>query len=320
MRVVVVGAGGVGGVVGGLLARAGVDVAFVARGAQLAALRENGLHVTSARGAFHLPQVQASDDPAQLDPADVVIVAVKGWQVAEVAPRLGPLLKAGGFAVPLENGVDAAGVLARALGEERVVGGLCHMFAWIESPGRVRHEGDLLRVTVGERTGGTSPRVEALAAELRGANIDVTLSDDVEAAAWEKFMLISSFGGVGAVTRAPIGVVRVLPETRAMLAAAVGEVAALARARGVRLPDGAETRVMGLLDRVAPESTASMQRDIQAGRPSELYDQNGAVVRMGSEIGVAVPTHAFIFASLLPQERAARGTSQEHAVRRAPRG
>lgn len=306
MRIAVVGAGGVGALVGGMLARAGVEVAFVARGAQLAALRERGLRVESPRGDFHVPRVEASDDPAKLPPADAVLVAVKGWQVAEVAPRLAPLLGPAGFAVPLENGVEAAGTLARSLGDERVAGGLCHMFAWLAAPGVVRHEGELLRVTMGELRGGGSPRLAALAQVLRSAKIDAVVSEDVVAAAWEKFLFIAAFGGVGAVTRVPIGVARALPETRALLVAAIEEGAAVARALGVRLAPDAVTKAVALVDRVAPESTASMQRDIQAGRPSELFDQTGALVRMGREVGVQVPANAFLLAALLPQERAAR--------------
>jgi 2-dehydropantoate 2-reductase len=306
MRVVVVGAGGVGGIVGGLLARAGVDVAFVARGAQLAAMRERGLRVESTRGGFHLPRVEVAQDPAALAPADAVLVAVKGWQVAELAPKLAPLLSRGGFVVPLENGVDAAGALEAALGEERVAGGLCHMVSWIEAPGVVRHVGEMLRVTIGERRGGSSDRVAALVRALQSAGIEAAASNDVEAASWEKFVFIAAFGGVGAVTRAPVGVVRSIPEARAMLETAMEETAAVGRALGVRVPDDSVAKALAIIDRLPPETTASMQRDIQAGRPSELMDQNGSVVAKGRQARVPVPTHAFVFAALLPQERAAR--------------
>ena len=306
MRIVVVGAGGVGALLGGLLARSGVEVGFVARGAQLAALREHGLRVESPRGTFHLPRVEASDDPAALAPADAVLVAVKGWQVREVAPRLAPLLAGGGFAVPLENGVEAADTLARALGEEQVAGGLCHLLAWLEAPGLVRHVGDNLRVTLGERRGPPSERLEALARALRGAHVDAAVTSDIEAASWEKFLFIAALGGVGAVTRSPIGVVRALPESRALLVGAMEEVSAVARARGVRLPPEAVARALATVDRLPADGTPSMQRDIQAGRPSELLDQTGAVVRMGREAGVQVPVNGFLFAALLPQEEAAR--------------
>lgn len=299
-----------GGLIGGLLGRAGNEVAFVARGATLAALRGRGLEVQSPRGSFLLAPVEASDDPAALRPAEVVLVAVKGWQVPEVAPRLAPLIAPGGFVLPLENGVEAAPALARALGEERVVGGLCHLFAWVETPGVVKHAGELLRVTTGELGGGTSPRLERLAALLREAKVDVVLSKDIEADAWEKFLFIDAFGSVGAATRASIGQVRSIPESRALLRAAMEETAAVGRARGVRVPADAVDKALAILDGVRPESTASMQRDIQAGRPSELFDQPGAVVRLAAEAGVEVPVHRVLYAALLPQERAARGPAR----------
>ncbi len=307
MRIAVVGAGGVGGLVGGLLAHAGVEVAFVARGAQLAALRERGLRVDSPRGSFQLPQVEAAEDPSALAPADVVLVAVKGWQVREVAPSLAALCKPDGFALPLENGVEAAPALARSLGEARVVGGLCHLFAWVEAPGVVKHAGESLRITMGERAGGSSGRLERLAEMLRAAKIDAVLAPDIEAALWEKFLFIDAFGTVGAVSRAPVGVVRSLEPTRALLRATMEEVAAVARARKVRLPGDAVEKALRLIDGVAPTSTASMHRDIVAGRPSELLDQPGAVVRLGSEARVEVPVHRVLLAALLPQEQAARG-------------
>jgi 2-dehydropantoate 2-reductase len=305
MRIAIVGAGGVGGLIGGLLARCGADVAFVARGAHLAALRQRGLEVKSPLGEFRV-SVRASDDPSALGPADAVLVAVKGWQVKEVAPRLAPLLAAKGFAVPLQNGVDAGDELARALGDERVAGGVCFLSAWMESPGVVRHIGDLLRVVLGERHGGGSARLDALAAALQAAGVDAVVDEDVEAAAWEKFVFIAALSGVGAVTRAPLGVVRSLPETRALLRAAMEEVAAVARARGVRLAPEAVARALAIVDRFPPETTSSMQRDIQGGRPSELREQTGAVVRLGREASVPVTANAFLLAALLPQEGAAR--------------
>jgi 2-dehydropantoate 2-reductase len=327
MRIVIVGAGGVGGLLGGLLQRAGHQVGFVVRGAQLAALRSGGLRIERARGSFHLPHVEVSDDPAALPPADAVLVCVKGWQVRELAPRLAPLLAGGGFAAPLQNGVEAAAALAAALGAERVAGGLIHVLAKIDGPGLVRQIGDHLQITLGERSGeppgerfgvppgersglrsgGESPRLAALAAALRGAGVEVALVDDIEAACWEKFLFIDPVSAVGAATRATLGVTRTLPHTRALILAAMHEVVAVARARGVRLPDAALDRAVALADRLPPEATVSMQRDLVAGRPSELEEQAGAVVRMARDAGVAAPVHELLYAVLLPQERAARG-------------
>jgi 2-dehydropantoate 2-reductase len=307
MRFIMVGAGGVGGLIGGLLQRSGQEVAFLARGRQLQALREGGLHVQSPRGTFHLARVEASDDPAELPPGDVVLVATKGWQVPEVAPHLVQLLRPDGLAVPLENGVEAAGHLTAALGEARVAGGLCFLLSRVEAPGHIHHLGEALRVTVGERAGGTSsPRLEALCSALRAAQVDAEVAPDIDVALWDKLLFIEPFGAVGAVTRAPAGVFRSRRESRELLVSAMDEVATLARARGVSLPADAVARALQIMDRLPAEATASMQRDIMSARPSELGDQTGAVLRLARAAALAVPVHAFLWAALLPQEDAAR--------------
>jgi 2-dehydropantoate 2-reductase len=311
MRIAIAGAGGVGGLLGALLSRAGAEVAVLARGAQAEAIRaQGGIRLDSPLGAFTARVAAVSDDPAALGPADAVLVAVKAWQVAELAPRLAPLVAGGGVAVPLQNGVEAAGRLAAALGEERVAGGLVSVLAWIEGPGLVKHVGGAPRVRIGERGAGggrPSPRLEALAAALRAGGAGCEVVADVERASWEKFLLIEPWGLVAAAARAPIGVVRSVPEARALLAAAMEELAQLARARGVALADDAVAKTLAAIDSFPPEGTASMQRDLGAGRPSELDDQPGAVLRLARQAGVPVPLHAALHAALLPQERAARG-------------
>ncbi len=320
MRIAIVGAGGVGGVLAGLLARAGkTELVVVARGAHGEAIRRDGLRVESPAGVFTV-RVDVVDDPGAAGRVDAALVAVKAWQVAEVAPRLAPALAGGGVAVPLQNGVEAAGRLAAALGDERVAGGLVAVLAWIERPGVVKHVGGVPRLRIGERGRrvrsapalrsegeGGSPRLEALAAALRGAGVGVEIVADVEAATWEKFLLVEPWGSIAAAARAPWGVVRSVPETRALHVAALEELAALARARAVALPPDAVARTLAFLDGVTPEATASMQRDLGAGRPSELDDQTGAVVRLAREAGVSVPVHGHLYAALVPQERAARG-------------
>jgi 2-dehydropantoate 2-reductase len=227
-----------------------------------------------------------------------------------VAPRLAPLVAGGGVAVPMQNGVEAAGRLAAALGDDRVAGGLVAVLSWIDAPGAVKHVGSPPRVKMGERgarAGKPSERLEALAAALRAAGAECEVVADVERATWEKFLLIEPWGTVSAAARAPIGVVRTVPESRTLLVGAMEELARLARARGVALPADAVARTLALIDSVPFEATASMQRDLGAGRPSELADQPGAVLRLAREGGVPVPIHAVLHAALVPQERAARG-------------
>jgi 2-dehydropantoate 2-reductase len=307
MRFAVVGTGGVGAYFGGRLAQAGESVAFVARGAHLTAMREHGLRVDSVAGDFVIAPVEASDDPARIGPVDVVLVGVKAWQVRETARTLGPLLGPRTFVVPLQNGVEAAGQLTEVLGPERVIGGLCKIVSAIVAPGHVRHSGVPPRVEFGERDGSRSDRVEALRQAFeRAQGVSAVVPDDVEAAIWEKFLFIAPVSGVGAVTRQPVGAMREIPQTRALIERAMFEVAALARAKGVNLSDAAVARNMRYVDGLPPDATASMQRDIMEGRPSELEQQNGAIARLGDEAGVPVPVNAFLYAALLPAERRAR--------------
>jgi 2-dehydropantoate 2-reductase len=207
--------------------------------------------------------------------------------------------------LPLLNGVEAAGQLAAELGPGHTLGGLCRIMAFIAGPGHIRHAGIEPSVDLGELDGAPSPRAEALRAALAGAGVRAIVAPDIHVAIWEKFMLIVTWGGIGSITRAPIGVWRSLPGTRAMAEESLREVLALARARGAPVADGRVAAIMGFLDGVPASGTASMQRDIMDGRPSELEAQSGAVVRLGVESGLPTPVNSFIYHSLLAQ-RAAR--------------
>lgn len=308
MRFAIMGSGGVGGYFGARLAAAGHEVTFIARGEHLAAMRRDGLKVSSIEGDLHLGAVEASDDPHAVGEVDAVIVAVKAWQVKDAAEAIRPLVGPETLVVPLENGVEAADLLAKALGEESVLEGLCGILAWKAAPGHIKHAGVSPFVRFGERDNRWSRRTERLKAAFDAAHgVTAEIPDDIQAAVWSKFLFICAMSGIGALTRAPIGVTRRLPETRELIEAILAEIAAVARARGIALPADAETRAMGFIDALPEASTASMQRDIMAGRPSELESQNGAVVRLGREAGVATPVNALIHAALLPQERKARG-------------
>jgi 2-dehydropantoate 2-reductase len=307
MRVAVVGAGGVGGLLAGLAARAGVEVALLARGAALSAIRADGLHVTAGDEQFTVRPAAVADDPAALGPCDAVLVAVKSWQVAALAPQLRPLVAPGGVVVPLQNGVEAGARLAAGLPWVRVADGVTYVFAWSEGPGRIRHIGTPLQIAMGERPGAPlGGALAPLAAILTSAGVQTVVSEAIDVLAWEKLLFVSSFGAVGAVSRAPAGAIRESPETRRLFAGLVAEGAAVARARGVPLSADVVERTVAWLDRVTWDATVSMQRDLAAGRPSELLDQTGVVVRFGAEAGTLVPLHEALLAALLPLERSAR--------------
>lgn len=308
MRIAIFGTGGAAGYFGGRLAQAGEEVVFIARGEHLQALRTHGLRVDSVKGDFVVQPVQASDDPAQVGIVNVVIVGVKAWQVPETAQAMRPLVGPETFVVPLQNGVDAPTELAAVLGAEQVLGGLCRIISFVAGPGHIRHAGGEPYIAFGELDNHPSERAEKLRqAFARAQGVIVEIPADILAAMWQKFLLIASWGGIGAVTRAPIGVLRTLPETCSLLEQAMQEILSVALAHNIALSQEAINHSLAFIDSLPPAGTASMQRDIMEGRPSELASQNGAVVRLGQEVGVATPLHTFIYHSLLPLELRMRG-------------
>jgi 2-dehydropantoate 2-reductase len=311
MRITVFGAGAVGGYFGGRLAQAGQDVVFIARGDHLRAMQTRGLRVDSIEGNFVIDPVHGTDDPTEIGVADAILVGVKAWQVPEAAEAMRPMVGPETFVLPLENGVEAPSQLAEVLGKQHVLGGLCRIISARVEPGHIRHAGIAPTVTFGELDGRRSERVERLREAFEEAEgVTPYIPSDIRVAMWEKFLFIAALSGVGAVTRAPIGVLRSLPETRRMLEEAMAEILAVAQALGIALPQGTPTQTMAFIDGLPASGTASMQRDAMAGRPSELESQNGAVVRLGHEAGVDTPVHSFIYRSLLPQEMRARGQLQ----------
>lgn len=306
MPIAVYGAGGVGGYLAGRLAQAGEEVVVIARGEHLHAIQTHGLKVESIRGDFTVRPALATANPAEVGVVDAVIVGVKAWQVTEAAKAMRPLVGPGTFVVPVQNGVEAPYQLSAVLGAQHVVGGLCGIISFIAGPGHIKHlyAG---RLTIGELDGHPSARTESLRHTFERAGVSVEITSNIEAALWRKLLFMAAWSGVGAVTRAPAGVWRSMRETRHMAEQVIQEVFHVAQARGVQLPEDAMSAAMGVLDRLPPNATASMQRDIMEGRPSELEYQNGAVVRLGGEAKVETLVNAFICNSLLPQELKARG-------------
>jgi 2-dehydropantoate 2-reductase len=307
MRIAIFGTGGAGGYFGAQLARAGEDVTFIARGEHLQAILKHGLIVETPKGGIVIQPAQATDDPAQVGVVDVVLVGVKSWQVLEAAHAIRPLIGPSTFAVPLANGVEAASQLASVLGSDHVLGGLCGTLSWLIGPGRIRSIGEVHFVKIGELDNRASERAERLRAAFERAGVNVEVPSDMRQALWGKFLFVVSLGGVGAVARAPVGVIRTVPESRQMLTQCMQEILAVARARQVPLADAIVADTLAFVDSLAPDGTTSLQRDIVEGKPSELEAWNGAVVRLGREADVPTPLHEFIYHTLLPQELRARG-------------
>lgn len=306
MQFAIMGSGAVGGYFGGRLAAAGADVTFIARGPHLDAMRAHGLQLESPDGDALIHPVTATDDPVGVGVVDTVLVAVKTWQLSEAIEQMRPLVGESTAVLPLLNGVEASDQLAESLGEGRVLNGLCRVISHIREPGVITHVGAVPTIVFGERDSRPSSRVHAIAESLRGAGIVVDLPDDVDAAVWTKLLFVVSLGGIGAVTRAPMGVVRSMPETRNLLEKSMQEIRGVAAGRGVNLPADIVTTALSFIGGLPPEGLTSLQRDIADGRRSELEALTGVVVRLGREAGVETPINDFVYGSLLPQEREAQ--------------
>lgn len=306
MRIAVFGSGGVGGYFGARLAAAGEEVHFIARGPHLEAIRRDGLRVESFLGDVHIHPARATDRPADIGPADWILCAVKSWQLPAALDAMAPLLGRGTTVLPLQNGVDAALRVGAALGRERTVAAAVWIRAEIAAPGVIRHGGVEPRIVFGETDGRESVRSEDLRRAFVAAGVRAEVSGEIESVVWTKFVFIAATSAIGAATRVPVDEFRAIPETRALVVAAMEEAAAVARARGVVIGAEVLPATLAFLDGLVPGTTASMQRDIQSGRPSELHDQCGAIVRLGREAGVATPVNSTLYAALLPQELRAR--------------
>jgi 2-dehydropantoate 2-reductase len=235
-----------------------------------------------------------------------VLCAVKAWQLPDALRATPLLLGKDSVVLPLQNGVEAVDQAAKALGRERVLGGAAWIRAEIAAPGLVRHSGIEPRIVLGEPRGGPSVRARDLAAVLAQAGIEAEATGDIDGVLWSKLVFISATSAVGAVVRVPIDAFRSQVETRALLVGAMKETMAVAKARGVALAPDVLERTLAFVDSLPAGTTSSMQRDVMAGRPSELEAQCGAVVRLGREARVPTAVNDVLYAALLPQERAAR--------------
>jgi len=300
MRFGVMAAGGVGAYFGGLLARAGEDVRFIARGAHLEAIRRGGLRVEAVvpEGGFAVKDPFATDDPAGAGVCDVVLFCVKTTANEAAIPAIAPMMGPDSVVISLQNGVDNEDRLAARYGRERVMGGAAYIFTSVAGPGLIRQIGGPRRFVFGELGGGASARGERILAVLKNARINAELSADIEAELWTKFIFICGVSGMTALTRSPLGEIMAYEGTRRMMRGVMREVYEVGRARGVRLPQGADEDRFRFLDQQNPASKGSLCHDLEAGRRLEIDALCGALSRLGREAGVATPLNDFIYHTL----------------------
>jgi len=306
MNIVVYGVGGVGGFFGGKLAQAGNHITFIARGKQLEALKANGLTVKSIDGDFNITNTNATNDLEVIKQADVVFLAVKSWQVEEIGKKLSVLLRKEAVVIPLQNGADNAEKLLMSLPKNQVLGGLCRIISKIESPGVINHFAFNPQIIFGELHNEKTDRVLKIQSLFTNAGVQCIVPDNIQVAIWTKFLFITMISGLGALTRAETGVLREDEYLRNMMQETANEIVQIANEKGVGINQKTIEKAFAAVDKQAYHTTASMQRDMMEGRPSELENFNGYIVKEGLKMGIATPVNSFIYHSLLPMEKKAR--------------
>ena len=306
MKIAIMGTGGVGGYYGGLLAKKGHNVTFIARGAHLKVIQENGLRVKSIHGDFHVKPAQATDDSAQIGPVDLVVFCTKTYSIEEAATQIKPLIGPETTVLPLQNGIDAAERIGAVVGMEHMIGGATWISSAIEVPGVVKQVSQFRLVVIGELDGQITPRVQAIHQAFEETEITAELSENILKILWTKFVFISTASSLGSLTRLSIGMYRSVPETRAVMTGLMREVEAVARAQGVELDEDVVQKSLDFIDNAAPQIKASMQLDVEAGRRSEIEAMIGVIRLKGRELGVPTAVADMVYATLLPGEIAVR--------------
>jgi len=298
MKIAILGAGGVGAYVGARLQEAGEDVAFIARGAHLAALRADGLQLRAPFGDLHLRTVRATDDPADVGEVDLVVFAVKLWDtqtaVAGMAPLLGPQTRV----LTLQNGIDSAALIARQEPRARVIAGAIYLSAYIDRPGVIVSPGGFHRI-VADAAGGDPVVAAFCAACARAHALEATASATGTRAIWEKFVALSAVSGATALLRAPTGPILGHPETRAFLQQLLAEGVMVAAAAGHELPAGFADAALAGIAAMPPNFRASMAEDLDRGRRLELAWLSGRMHGLGREHHVPTPAHSAVYRGLL---------------------
>ncbi|HYZ22536.1 MAG TPA: 2-dehydropantoate 2-reductase [Rhodopila sp.] len=300
MRIAVIGTGGVGGAFGAALAKSGAEVTFVARGAHLAAIRQNGLRIEGGRGEMLIKPAQATDDPASIGPVDYVLFSVKLWDVEAAGAQIRSIIGPGTAVIPLQNGIDAAERLIPILGAQAVMGGVAQISATIAEPGVIRQVGTFMGLIFGELEGGKSARGEAFLAQCQKAGFNAVHSSSIRADLWQKFILLATNSAFTAATRTPIGRLRDDPDIAPLIRRAAQEVVAVGQAKGVAIPDDAAEKAWGFTQNLPPTMMASMANDLIRGGRIELPWLSGKVVALGRELGVPTPVHEVLYAVLKP--------------------
>jgi len=305
MKIAIIGSGGVGGYFGGKIAKAGFEVTFLARGEHLKAMQTHGLTVKSTLGDFQVDSVKATDKIQDIGKVDLIVLAIKAWQVKDVSAELSSIMTDTSVILPLQNGVSTIDDLREHISAGRILSGLCRIISKIEAPGVINHFGVTPTIVFGEVDNSRTERVQKIKDIFDQSGINCNISKDINTDLWKKFISIC-VSGLLAITKTTYGELRELKETRQMMIELLNEIYQLSKKAGIQIEPDFLEKTVSFIDTFPYDTTSSLTRDIWEGKPSEIEYQNGTVVRLGKKYGVDTPINKFVYHCILPMEIKAR--------------
>ena len=306
MRILIYGAGGIGGYFGGRLAQSGNSVSIIARGKHLEAIKKNGLEVESINGDFTITPSLATDNVKEVETPELIILGVKSWQIPDAANELKSIINENSMVLPLQNGASNVENLMKVLPETNILGGLCHIVSFISAPGVIKHAGIEPKITFGELDNSKSARVLELEKVFSEAEITNILPEDITLEVWKKFLFITTISALGGLTRVSLGEMRESSYLMDLMRKTANEIKNVAKAKGITLNEEHLKATFEVINKLDSKTTASTQRDIMEGKPSELENFNGYIVKQGNRLGIPTPVNQYIYECLLPMEKQAR--------------
>lgn len=295
MKIAVFGIGGVGGVVGGVLAKSYGDTYFYVRGENLDAIRREGLTVRSVSyGDFVARPKLASDNAAELGVMDAIFVSCKGYSLKTACAAIAPMIGAETAVIPLLNGVIVSDLMEPLLPPCILADGTIRVFSWLEKPGVVIHNPGMCRIVFGMKDGSMPPKLEKLADILNNTGIETALTDDILLDSWAKYTMMCTNSVIFCYYDGPASKVRQDPDYEKVMRAVIGDMMAVAAAKGVILPKDTADRHIEIFARVPDDTVTSLYRDLSGGKPAnetELDHIIGRMVELGRQTGVPTPYH-----------------------------
>ncbi|TQI69606.1 ketopantoate reductase [Gramella sp. Hel_I_59] len=308
MKILVYGAGGVGGYFGARLADSGNKVSFIARGEHMRAIKESGLQLESINGDITVHPELLTSDINEVDTPDLVLLGVKSWQLPEVASELKKIISSDTIVLPLQNGADNYEKLTEILPKENVLAGLCFIVSYIEKPGKIKHASFEPRIVFGEADNSRSKRSSMISNLLSEAKIDYLNPENIQLEIWKKFLFICTISGIGGLTRVSIDKIRNSAYLLDLMKQTFAEIRSVANAKNIPMNDEHIEKAFQIIENQPQGTTASTQRDIMEGKPSEIENFNGFIVREGERLGIETPVNKMIYECLKPMEEQARKT------------